>query len=72
MNEVLVTLLASNSVNNFYEKEVNIFNQKYYFMMSKTRSLPRPILGEVFIFITHNGANLSLFGDLSIKTLFGS
>ena len=72
MNEVLVTLLASNSVNNFYEKEVNIFNQKYYFMMSKTRSLPRPILSEVFIFITHNGANLSLFGDLSIKTFFGS
>ena len=30
MNEVLVTLLASNSVNNFYEKEVNILNQKYY------------------------------------------
>ena len=61
MNEVLVTLLASNSVNNFYEKEVNIFNQKYYFMVSKTRSLPLSILGEVFIFITHDGADLRLF-----------
>ena len=61
MNEVLVTMLASNSVNNFYEKEVNIFNQKYYFMMSKTRSLPRSILDEVFILITNNGTDLSLF-----------